>query len=403
MRNEELTLLMSAITNRERLDTLMERNPDDLFTDPDALVVFDSLRAMIGDGVDPDLPTLAVRLQDTQGDRAGAIISEITKAPVTVNFLGLMSELSRHRSRRRIQDFARNLFDTIKNGADLESATAILTKFQDKMTILDPDVFTSMRDLAAGDLDDIFTNNTATPTGIDAIDGYIPGLYAGQLIILAARPGVGKTSLALQVANNLPGNSLFFSLEMPKQDIFARHLSGIAEVEAWKIDSGKVTDTEARRVLDAQDKVKQTTNDLIIVDKLSDVYSIINAIQRFNRRGKVSGVFIDYLQLMSGGRGETHNLRIADITRRMKLAAMEYSVPFVLMSQLSRANEHQSREPVLSDLRDSGAIEQDADVVIFLHENDDGTQLIFAKNRKGRTGKTSIKFEKCYTRFKEVP
>lgn len=402
MKAEQFTLLAAALSNRERLQTLLEHDPRDLFTHPDTLAVFHSLRDMIGDGIEPDLPSLAVRLQDTQGNSATAIVSELTRAGTTVNYPSLLRELMRHNARSRTKDFCRDLYQHLQDGASLDDVAAMLADFQDKLAGPAPDMFTSMKEMANGDLDDIFKQHSATPTGIQAIDNFIPGLFPGQLVIIAARPGIGKTSLALQAASNMPGVSLFFSLEMSPQEIFARRLSGMASVEGWKIEMSKVKTDEARCVLDAQTAIRLAANDLIIVNGQADVNSIINMTRRFIRRGNVSTVFVDYLQLVSGGRGETQNLRIADITRKLKLAAMENEVPIVLMSQLNRANEYQNREPILPDLRDSGAIEQDADVVIFIHENDEGTRLIFAKNRKGRTGKTPIKFEKCYTRFKEA-
>ena len=400
---QQLTLLASGITNREHLVDLMQQDRRDLFTYADTLAIYDALRDMISDGIDPDLATLAVRLRDTQGDRATEIISELSRAETTINFAGLLSEIMRHNDRSRMMDICKDAVQHIKDGGSTESAAAMILDLQDKLAGPAPDVSASMKDLASGDLDDLFAQHAALPTGIDAIDNYLPGLFPGQLVIIAARPGMGKTSLALQMAGNLPGVSLFFSLEMSRTEIFARRLSGMASVEGWKIETSKVNDDEARRVLDAQQAIKQAESDIIIIDRMSDVSGIINTMRRLIRRGNVSGVFVDYLQLMSGGRGETQNLRIADITRRLKLAAMENSTPIILMSQLNRSSEYQNREPVLSDLRDSGAIEQDADVVIFISESDDdGARLIFAKNRKGRTGKTPIDFDKRFTRFMEA-
>lgn len=408
MKRTEIELLAAAITNRERLDILMEQDPGDLFTYPDTLAVLDTLREMTTDGMDPDLATLSIRFQDRYGDKYSSIIYDISTAYVTPNFLGLIKELKRHHRKQHIQDFAKDLYNLIRDGGTVDSAAEMLATFQDELTGPDPDVSASMKDLAKIPLDELFTQHSAIPTGIEAVDAFIPGLYPGQLVVKAARPGMGKTSLAIQAAGNLPGTVLFFSLEMSRHEIFARRLSMMSNVEGWKIETKKINDNEARRVFEARDKIIQLENDIVIIDRMSDVSQIINTARRFIRRGNVSAVFIDYLQLMAGGRGETQNLRIADITRRLKLFAMENAIPVVLLSQLNRAIEHFNREPVLSDLRDSGAIEQDADVVMFIHEieYEDGekeTNLIFAKNRKGRTGKTLINFVKRYTRFEDKP
>lgn len=400
MKNE-YALLMSAIINRERLDALLECEPASVCTHPDTLAIFYALRDLIGDGIEPDLLTLTVRLQDTQSDRAAAIISELTRAETTINFAGLLRLVMRHNAACRAKDFFRDLYQHIQDGASIDNVADMMADFQDKMAGPVPDTFVSMKNMAATPLDDVFAQHTATPTGISAIDTYLPGLYAGQLVIIAARPGVGKTSLALQMAANLSGNVLFFSLEMSRTELLARRLSGLAAVEAWRIETGKVNDEEARRVLAAQDAIRQTEGDLVIIDRLSDINGILNTARRFIRRDGISAMFIDYLTLMTGGRGETQNLRISDITRRLKSFATENNITIILLSQLNRAIEYHAREPILSDLRDSGAIEQDADVVIFIHEDENGTHLIFAKNRKGRTGKKQIEFEKRYTRFKE--
>jgi len=403
MKDKEYILLATAIRNRERIDKLLEMDPGDVLTYPDTLAVFHTIREMIADGIDPDFATLAVRLQDMPSNRAAAIISELSRAETTIFFDGLLSELKRYNTRSRMMDFCSDFRQHIQDGATLEAAAEMLAAFQDKLTGPAPDTFASMRDMAAGNLDDIFKQHAATPTGISVIDAYLPGLYAGQLVIIAARPGIGKTSLALQMAANLPGKVLFFSLEMSRTELFARRLSGLASVEGWRIETGKVTEDEAQRVLAAQDAIRQAESDLVIIDRLSDINIILNTARRFIRRGKISAMFIDYLTLITGGRGETQNLKISDITRRLKSFATENGVPIIVLSQLNRAIEYHDREPILSDLRDSGAIEQDADVIIFIHETEtDETCLIIGKNRKGRTGKTPIDFEKCYTQFKEV-
>jgi replicative DNA helicase len=138
---------------------------------------------------------------------------------------------------------------------------------------------------------------------------------------------------------------------------------------------------------------------MYFADGLSDKNKILSTMRRHVKRKGVKAIFLDYLQLVKGMDGSTRNEQVSDLTRSLKMFASEYSVPVVALSQLNRANEKIDREPILSDLRDSGSIEQDADAVVFLHEKDGIYYLIQAKNRKVGSKKIEINFEKKYTRF----
>lgn len=252
----------------------------------------------------------------------------------------------------------------------------------------------TIKEISAMSLDDIFSKSSYIKTNIEKLDEIIRGLFNTQLIIIAARPGKGKSSLALQIAENIKDNVLYFSLEMNRREMYARILSRYSEVESWKIMAKKLNDDEMKRVMGAHSKISPGIK-IKLFDKISDINLIINEIKRSARKGKLKASFIDYLQLMKGSKGENQNLRIGNITGQLKNLAMELETPIVLLSQLSRGNEKESREPQLSDLRESGNIEQDADVVIFIHDG----EFIIAKNRNGKTGKFSIDFEKQFFRF----
>jgi len=402
MRTAEFEILSSAITNRERLDSLLEYSPMDIFNDPEAIIVFNTLRELNADGMGIDFQTLNVRLTSQYAERATNIITELGSSYPTVHFYDLLSELVRHKRTIRIQEDAEKFVESIKNGAKVDEITDLLMLLCDKMSEPTTSSSITLRDLAAINIEDVFQRHCAIPTGIDSIDNFIPGIYPGQLVIIAARPGLGKTSLALQIASNMPKTSLFFSLEMNNLELYARRLSGLSSVESWKIETSQINQDEALKIFNAQENIRNASNNLIIMDRHSDINMIINMARKFIRRGNISAIFIDYLTLISGGRGENQNLRVADITRRLKTLAVEYNIPVILLSQLNRSVEHQNRYPLLSDLRDSGAIEQDADIVIFIHEDDGDTLFVIAKNRKGRTGEINVQFEKEFTRFREI-
>lgn len=252
----------------------------------------------------------------------------------------------------------------------------------------------TIKEISEMSLDDIFSKTSYIKTNIEKLDEIIRGFFNTQLIVIAARPGKGKSSLALQIAENLKDNALYFSLEMNRRELYARILSRYSEVESWKIMAKKLNDDEMKRIMGVHAKISPETK-IKVFDKISDVNLIINEIKKSARKGKLKSVFIDYLQLIKGAKGENQNLKIGYITGKLKNLSMELEIPIILLSQLSRGNEKESREPQLSDLRESGNIEQDADVVIFIHEG----EFIIAKNRNGKTGKFSIDFEKQFFRF----
>ncbi len=250
-------------------------------------------------------------------------------------------------------------------------------------------------------------------TGFTYLDKVITGLNKSDLIILAARPSVGKTSFALNVATNIARSSPeigigIFSLEMTNEQLAQRIISSLAGVKSQKFRTGDFTDDEMERITDAAAEISGTG---IYLDDTSSIS--VQELQAKARRIKNLGlIIVDYLQLMSSNkRNENRVNEISEITRSFKVLAKELNVPVILLSQLSRSNEKDKRRPMLSDLRDSGSIEQDADIVMFLHressnsdENDvpralQDILLMVAKNRHGEVTNMHLNFEGEITRF----
>lgn len=262
---------------------------------------------------------------------------------------------------------------------------------------------------------------TGVSTGYTQLDNLTSGLQPSELIVLAARPSVGKTAFALNLAsnvgirNNLP--VAIFSLEMSRGSLLMRLISDQARIDAHKFRTGQL----AR---DDRSKITDTLNFLSSVPLWIDDSGATTVVEmgakcrRMKRDKGLSLVIIDYLQLVSArGRFNTRNEEVASMTRGLKAMAKDVDVPVVLLSQLTRAPEREkNRPPVLSDLRDSGAIEQDADMVMFLHrekmfkkkeelvndEERDETDLIIAKQRNGPTDTLRYTFLHQYTRFEEA-
>lgn len=248
------------------------------------------------------------------------------------------------------------------------------------------------------------------PTGYSALDSYIMGLNKSDLILIAARPGMGKTAFALNIAANVGVRSkktvAIFSLEMGKEQLAQRLLSSEALVESQKIKMGTLTDQDWVSISQATGALAAAP---IYVDDSAGI--TVAEIKAKLRRIKDLGlVVIDYLQLMtSNRRTESRVQEVSEITRNLKIMAKELNVPVITLSQLSRGTESRSdHRPMLSDLRESGSIEQDADIVMFLYRDayysedmDDQTQAkcIVAKNRHGSTGTIDLSWEGQYTRF----
>ena len=258
------------------------------------------------------------------------------------------------------------------------------------------------------------------PTGIYDLDETITGLNRSDLILLAARPGMGKTSFALNIARHVAVKEkrkvAFFSLEMTKEQLTARLLSTEAMVGGVKLRIGKLADDEWIRLVEAGDVLSKTE---IYFDDTPGI-TVPEMKAKLRRLKNVDLVVIDYLQLMSGGRRIDNRVQeISEITRNLKIMAKEINVPVLTLSQLSRASEQRSdHRPLLSDLRDSGSIEHDADIVLFLYRNDyyrDGDNVdedfdknsgecIIAKNRHGETRAVPLHWQGEFMRFtaKEV-
>ena len=274
------------------------------------------------------------------------------------------------------------------------------------------DVYDRLNELAASD--------AAVPglsTGLGDLDLAISGLNKSDLILLAARPGMGKTSMALNIllhAGKFSGKSVaFFSLEMSREQLVLRLISNESFVDNKKLVTGKLNESDWEKVAAAADALNRTK---ILIDDDSTVSGAdINA--KCRRVEDLGLVVIDYLQLMTsaGGKersGDNRQQIVSDISRALTIMAKGLNVPVLCLSQLSRANESRTnKRPMLSDLRESGAIEQDADIVMFLYredyyekesENHNLAECIIAKNRHGETGTGELQWLPEYTTFSSI-
>ena len=245
-------------------------------------------------------------------------------------------------------------------------------------------------------------------TYFSELDRYIVGMTAGNLVLLGARPGVGKTSFSTNIATSVAKNKkkavAMFSLEMSRVEVVTRILSSEARVDSHKLRSGDLQEDDFARLAEAATALSQVD---FYVDDTSDI-TVSQMRAKLRRIKNLGFVVIDYLQLMhSDHRIDNRAQEIGDITRNLKILAKELQVPIMLLSQLVRDTAKQGRRPMLSDLRESGSIEQDADMVFFLYkeenkekaEDDNTVECIIAKNRHGSTGSFQLGWEGRFTRF----
>ncbi len=266
--------------------------------------------------------------------------------------------------------------------------------------------------------DEAEQGHRSVSSGFAEIDNILGGLKKGALIVIAARPGMGKTALALNIARQAAfqgqAGTAIFSLEMSKEELATRILSSYLAIDSQKFNEHNIREAE-------WDKLRQAFSDIypapIYIDDRSGTSTLdmLAKCRQLKLEGKLDLVVVDYLQLMAGNGGarESRQQEISDISRQLKVMARELDVPVIALSQLSRSCEARSdKRPVLSDLRDSGAIEQDADVVMFIYRdsvynNDsapaetESAELIIAKNRHGQTRKVNIGWLPAYTTFYE--
>ena len=261
---------------------------------------------------------------------------------------------------------------------------------------------------------------TGVPTGFYDLDKVTSGLHAGEMIIIAARPGMGKTAFALNIATYAAQNTskavAIFNLEMPAEQLVNRMRSSVGQIDSGKIRTGNMSHDDWKRINEANSQLAETN--IQIVDDAGITAAEIKAKCRnlANKEEGLALVIIDYLQLVTSGgkRPESRQQEVSDISRSLKTMAMELKVPVIALAQLSRnAEKRESNQPMLADLRESGSIEQDADMVLFINRSDyykakeqlDASKnvvadIIIAKHRKGSTGKFQLLFELNMSNFR---
>lgn len=314
-------------------------------------------------------------------------------------------------AQRRIRSAAAKMNQLVDQNADPE---AILEEAHDELSRIKPsgraDPVKFFGETLTATLDELEEQPTYLPTPWPSLNDMIGGLRPGAMYIVGARPGVGKSVVALQLATAMAehGSVAFISLEMRAADLHKRAMSNYARVPMDRLEKHSLTDEDWTRISNVS--VKLDSLPIAVLDRSS---ATIGEIKRYitatHRRKPLAGVVLDYLQLMDpppGDRRPRHEY-VAAMSRQMKVLAMELNVPVIVLSQLNRGSTtREDKRPLLADLRESGGLEQDADLVLLLHrEFDEGKshEIGFgvAKNRRGRTGGLTLQFHGAYSNVSE--
>lgn len=435
-RDAEMALLGCILIDNEIASEIVDKLTEEDFYQESHKYILRAMQRVYNDRKPVDLVTVADQLENEATlEKAGGIVylTELTQiTPSAANYKSYHEIVSRDSTNRKLIRAARQIIETSMKSAD----ERISLSFAEKSVydISRQSERSALLGMNEGDIigevlqkfEKLQSDPNAfkgIPTGYKRLDKMTHGLQPGALIVLAARPGMGKTSLAMNLVENASLRAgktcAVFSLEMPRSEIVQRLICAYANVSMQKALDGKLSAKEWKKLMLASDQLKKSN---IYIDDSSRVTpaEILSKCRRLKTTaGGVDLIMIDYIQLMSSGDSkmagaENRQQEIASITRDLKIMAKELGVPVIALSQLRRI---QSKEPTLSDLRESGAIEQDADIVMFINRPEavataeelasgkivkGAAELILAKHRGGEQGRVSLKFIGECTKFVDV-
>ena len=421
----EQSVIGSMIMDREAIVVASEIISGDDFYNKQYGVLFETMRELNDAGSPVDLITLQDRLRtkDVPPEVSSLeFIRELLSTPLTSAnikyYAGIVAEKSTLRRLIRLNEEIANTCYAGKESLEyiLEDTEKRVFQLVQRRT---SDDYVPIRQVVMNAMDKIEAaaknkgNVTGIPTGFLDLDYRTAGLQPSDLILIAARPSMGKTALELNIARHAAFRKkltvAIFSLEMSKEQLVNRMLSMESYVDSQKLRTGQMNDQEWEKLIESAGVIGKSS--LIIDDTPGiSIAELRSKCRKYKLEHNLSMIMIDYLQLMTGnGKNESRQQEISDISRALKAVARELSVPVVAFSQLSRAVEQRpDHRPILSDLRESGAIEQDADVVMFIyrdeyynHDTDKKgiAELIIAKQRNGPIGTVELAWLPEYQRF----
>ena len=420
----EKSVLSAILNDPQSITKVFSILTKDDFYKPSHKKIFETMAELFEENVVIDLITVSSKLKEKISEIEIAAISSFTYTATNIEFHArIVKQDSILRDLKKIGE--KITIDSQREEADafeiLGDAENSLMETSGILRVRKPEPLRNLIHPVVEMLDKIRSGERKTigiQTGIYKLDEYLSGFQNGDLITIAARPSIGKTSLALSIAKNISLDIPvgFFSLEMSNEQLLIRLLSMESGINSINIRTGKYPDSDFKSLHHAISKIHNLS---LHIDDQSrqSVLEIKSKTKRLISESGIKIIFIDYLQLMNAPKSDTRDQEIGKITSGLKEMAKEFSIPVVILAQLSRATEaRESKRPELSDLRESGNIEQDSDIVLFIHRPEfyrkntfeDGRNAIgtaeinIGKNRNGRTGLFDMTFILETTSFKNM-
>lgn len=425
-KESEQCVLGSALMSPEACEMMLEILVEDSFYHPLHAIIFSAIKRLSIKSSAVDFILVSEELND--GNETLSYLCELVQNTATPNNIRHYIEIIKSKKIKR--DMLLSAYESIRlieNCKDNE-VKETLDLIDSKFFLISNQYeraqdFRSYGQILPEVIDDMESNYynggiiQGLNIGFEAIDKMTNGFKAGELIIIAARPSMGKTTFAMNIAENIAAYSnksvVVFSLEMPSKSLVSRSLASITEINNTVLQSGNLNESEWREV---SEKVKEFSKAQIYFDESGALSSldIRSKSKRFMKKDpKLSLIIIDYIQLMSpaekcGNRTED----VASISRSLKALSKELNIPIIVLSQLNRSLESRpNKRPIMSDIRESGSIEQDADVILFVYrdevynENSDSkgiAEIIISKQRNGPIGTIRLKFEPSILKFSNL-
>lgn len=415
----EVSVLGAVLIDRDALVEVVQMVRPNYFYEEKHRLIFDAILGLYEDRESVDVVTVSEALKKKRKlKKAGGrsyLTELVNQTPTSAHIKSYAQIIKDSYTKRELISMASRMVeeafeDSAKAGEILETAEKkVFALSQQHLTRN----FIALKEALAESfdrLDELHKKDTGirgVPTGFPDLDDKLAGMQQSNLLILAARPGIGKTTLALNIAQkvtveqNIPTG--FFSLEMSKEELVDRLLVSQADIDAWRLKTGNLRDDDFTKLSDAMGVLAEAP--LFIDDTPGISLSEIRTkARRLQAEQGVKLIIMDYLQLIHGSNRENRVQEVSEISQGLKNLARELRLPVLSLSQLSRAVEHRgSKRPQLADLRESGAIEQDADVVMFLYREDDedlqNVKLSIAKHRNGPLGLINLHFKGDRIRF----
>lgn len=421
----EQSVIGSMIMDREAITVASEVITGEDFYNKQYGILFETMIELNDQGCPVDLVTLQNRLKEKdvppEVSSLEFVRDLITAVPTSANIKYYANIVAEKSTLRRLIRLNEEIANTCYAGK--ENLEFILEDTEKRVFQLvqrrNAEEFVPIRQVVMNAMDKIEMASrnkgavTGIPTGFTDLDYRTAGMQPSDLVLIAARPSMGKTAFVLNIAQNVAFKEdktvAIFSLEMSKEQLVNRMFSLESRVDAQRLRTGQLTDEDWEKLIESAGVIGRSH--LIIDDTPGiSISELRSKCRKYKLEHNLSMIIIDYLQLMSGsGRSDSRQQEISDISRSLKSVARELNVPVLALSQLSRAVEQRpDHRPMLSDLRESGAIEQDADVVMFIYRDDyynhdtekkDVAEIIIAKQRNGPIGTIELAWLPQYTKF----